>query len=58
MLRAELQSARMSKITKMTAYNLAWHRMLYSCIADVTHMTTVGLKGLMWAQKLSVASLI
>jgi len=36
-IRAERQSARMSKIT-----NPVWHRMLYSC----THMATVGVKGL------------
>jgi len=37
-LRAECQSARMSKITN----DPVWHRMLYSC----THMATVGVKGL------------
>jgi len=37
MLRAERQSAQMSKIT-----NDVWHRMLCSC----TNITTVGVKGL------------
>jgi len=43
MLRAERQSARMSKITNGRPLNLVWHGMLYSC----THMATVGVKGLM-----------
>jgi len=40
-LRAERQSARMSKINKWQL-NLVWHRMLYGC----THMATMGVKGL------------
>jgi len=41
----ERQSARMSKITN-DRLNPVWHRMLYSC----THMTTVGVKGLICGQ--------
>ena len=43
-LRAERQSARMSKITNDGKWRLdpVWHRKLYSCI----HMATVGVKGL------------
>jgi len=40
-LRAERQSARMSKITS-DWLNPVWQQMLYSC----THMATVGIKGL------------
>jgi len=38
-LRADRQSARMSKITNDVRLNPVWHRMLYSC----AHMATVGM---------------
>jgi len=41
-LRAERQSARMSKITNDVRLHPVWQRMLYSC----THVATVGVKGL------------
>jgi len=41
MLRAERQSARMSKITNDGGFNPVWQRMVYSC----TNMATVGVKG-------------
>jgi len=45
-LRAERQSARMSKITNDILLNLAWHWMLYSC----THMPTMVVKVLIAVQ--------
>jgi len=42
MLRAECQSAWMSKIANDSLTRSVWHRMLYSC----THKATVGVKGL------------
>jgi len=42
MLKADRQSAQMSKIINGGLTQSVWHRMLYSC----THMATAGIKGL------------